>query len=274
MLMSVYYKETAENLRDSLNSILDQTKEADEIVLVQDGPLTSELEGTIKIYMHTHGHVLKIVKLPENMGLGKALAEGILHCSHPVVARMDTDDIAVRTRLEVQYKALLDNPEVAVIGANMEEFNCQIGDLGRVKMTPESHEKIVAQMKFRNPFNHPAVMYRKHAVIAAGNYNGDILLFEDYCLFLRMMLNNCRFYNIQQTLLHFRVGNGLGTIKRRSGMHYVKSEIAFVKYATRIGAFSKLNALFYLVLKIPIRLLPPKMVLFIYNKLLRKPVNE
>ena len=113
-------------------------------------------------------------------------------------------------------------------------------------------------------------MMRKSAVLKAGNYDGDLLLFEDYSLFLRMWLSGVKFYNMQEVLLDFRVGSGIETIKRRSGKHYIEKEKAFLQYAEDIGAFSKMQVLKYKLLKFPIRVLPPRVVLFIYNTFLRK----
>src|SRR5690606_28798042 len=107
-------------------------------------------------------------------------------------------------------------------------------------------------------------------LLKAGNYNGDLLLFEDYSLFLRMWKAGLKFHNIQEVLLDFRVGTGIETIKRRSGKHYIEKEKRFLEYAKSIGAFSSWDIFKYKLFKFPIRLLPPTVVLFIYNKFLRK----
>ena len=93
VLISVYSKEKPDFLQQSLDSIFTQTMPPDEVVLVEDGPLTEELDTIIQQYAQQHQE-LQIVKLPENAGLGPALCEGLKHCHNELVARMDSDDIS------------------------------------------------------------------------------------------------------------------------------------------------------------------------------------
>ena len=92
VLMSVYYKENPEYLRQSMESILNQTISTDDFVLVCDGPLGENLDSVIKDMKKEFGSVLNVVRLPENVGLGNALNEGIKICKNELVARMDSDD--------------------------------------------------------------------------------------------------------------------------------------------------------------------------------------
>ena len=92
--MSVYYKEKAEYLKLALNSIINQTLKPDEIVLVQDGKLTEELQAVITEYLQKYPAIFKTYALQQNQGLGKALNFGMQKCSYEIIARMDTDDIA------------------------------------------------------------------------------------------------------------------------------------------------------------------------------------
>ena len=94
VLLSIYYKESAKHLAQALNSISEQTFRPNEIILIEDGPLTPELNSIITSYK-TSEPALKVISLPQNQGLGKALNEGLKHCTYDLVARMDTDDIGV-----------------------------------------------------------------------------------------------------------------------------------------------------------------------------------
>ena len=94
VLLSVYYKEKPEYFRECMESIYAQTVLPSEIVLVEDGKLTDELYAAISEYENRISDIDFVrVPLEQNRGLGLALAEGILHCSNELVARMDTDDI-------------------------------------------------------------------------------------------------------------------------------------------------------------------------------------
>jgi glycosyltransferase involved in cell wall biosynthesis len=269
VLMSVYIKESPLFFKDSLNSIYNQTLLPDEVVLIKDGPLTFDLEKVIDEFVLKFINKVKVISLSENKGLGNALSIGVLECSNDLIARMDSDDICVLDRFEKQIDFLIKNPKIDLLGTNIEEFNIVPGDLNRLRVLPQSGIKLIKFSKFRNPINHPTIMFRKEKVIAVGNYQSDILLFEDYSLFIRMIRNNANFYNIQEPLLFFRVGRGIETIKRRSGFNYLKNEWKFSLLSLKIGHINFFEWLFYIFIKLPFRMLPPRVVLFVYNKFLR-----
>src|SRR5690606_8150992 len=101
---------------------------------------------------------------------------------------------------------------------------------------PEKHEAIALYAKTRCPINHPAVMYKKAAVEKAGGYK-KMMWFEDYYLWVRMLLTGAKFYNIQEPLVHMRAG--LGQLERRSGKEYAKSEILLLTKFRRLGFLSR-----------------------------------
>lgn len=270
VLISVYHKENPLYFRESLDSLMNQTVLPNEIVLIKDGPLTENLENVLNEYIANYTNLFKIIALPINKGLGNALSIGILECSNELIARMDTDDICVLNRFEKELNFLKNNPAIDLVGSNVEEFNNFPGDLQRFRKMPEKDEEVLRYAKYRSPVNHPSIMFRKQKVLEAGNYNSDILMMEDFSLFIRMLNNGCVFYNIQEVLLNFRVGLGLEVIKRRSGLLYFNNEWKFAKLAFKIGHLNFFEWLFYIVFKLPLRLMPPRIIEFVYNKFLRQ----
>lgn len=268
VLMSVYFKDVPSFLDAALNSILHQSVMPAEIVLVKDGKLSSELEMVIDCFSDKYS-CLKIINLESNMGLGEALSVGLRHCSYEYVARMDSDDISVYNRFEVQVEFLNTNSDFALVGGNIEEFDKLPGDLKQFRNLPETHAEIMRIAKFRSPVNHPTIMFRKSQVLECGGYNNDILLWEDYALFVRMLNAGLKFYNLQTVVLHFRIGDGYKMIKRRSGMRYALNEIKFATYAKKIGFFSVTDYLKYILIKPPARILPARILFFIYKKFFR-----
>ncbi|MBR4919949.1 MAG: glycosyltransferase [Prevotella sp.] len=221
VLISIYSKEQPQYLQESLDSIFGQTLPPTEVVMVCDGSLTEALDQMIEKYSQQHTE-LKVIRLPKNGGLGKALQEGLKHCSYEIVARMDTDDICKPDRFETQIKYMEEHPETDVVGAWIDEFSENPSKIVSVRRLPEQHEDIVEFAKKRNPVNHPTAVFRRSAVEKAGSYR-HFLLFEDYDLWVRMILNGARFHNIQRSLLYFRMPNDF--FYRRGGQMYLQSEI-------------------------------------------------
>lgn len=268
VLISLYIKEKPESLAECLESLKNQTLQANEVVIVFDGKITSELEDVVSQY--SKELPIKVIRLAENVGLGKALQKGVLACNHEIIARMDTDDIATPDRFEKQINFLRANPQVSVLGSNISEFNLQANDLKRKRVLPEKHSEIYEFAKFRCPINHPTVVFKKEDVLQVGNYSGELLLWEDYTLWVTMLSKGYIFHNLQENLLHFRVKDGRETIKRRSGLKYALNELKFAKYMRKIGFLSLPEYLKFTTLRPLGRLLPTSILLFVYNKIYRR----
>lgn len=218
VLMSVYRKEKPEYFISAMDSILAQTYPAEEILLIEDGPLTETLYEVIGKYREKYPQ-LTIYSFKENQQLGLALAKGVELCRNELIARMDTDDIALPDRLEKQTAYMETHPEVAVSGGAIREFNDQ-GTIDRVKRMPRTQEEILQYVKMRNPLNHMTVMYRKGAVLEAGNYQHYPYL-EDYSLWSRMLAAGYQMRNLDDILVQARTSMNL--VKRRSGWSYYQT---------------------------------------------------
>lgn len=265
ILMSVYVNDNPTFLNLSLNSIFSQTLEPTEVVLVKDGPLTLELNTIIKEYEEKYAQ-LKIVSLSVNMGLGLALNAGLKHCNYEIIARIDADDICYPNRFEKQMAFMLDHPEISVLGSSVQEFNKTPGDLNQFRELPTGSIELSKFSKFRNPINHPSVVFRKSHVLDVGSYQ-SMLLFEDYYLWIRMQLKGYQIANLNEPLLHFRIGNDM--VGRRSGYGYLKKEIAFLTKIKELGFLSNKDYIISILCKSPLRLLPKSILTFIYKKVLR-----
>ena len=235
VLMSVYYKEKPDYLRQSMQSIYRQTVPTDDFVLVCDGPLTPELDKTIAEMQARFGGRLHVLRLLENQGLGRALNAGIKSCRHELVARMDSDDISRPDRCERQLQVFANHPELSLVSGTVEEFTGSIENVYARRRVPAQQAEILAFAKQRNPFNHPCIMYKKSHVEAAGGYQ-DFFLLEDYYLWIRMLQQGMQGQNIQEPLLWMRGGSAM--YKRRGGWKYVKSQRELLRYMFRSGFIS------------------------------------
>lgn len=266
VLASVYIKEIPENLNLALESIFNQTLLPNEVILVKDGLLTEDLEDVILKFESKYPDILKIITLEKNVGLGNALNIGLHHVSNEIVARMDTDDICYFNRFEKQIQFLRDNPEISVVGGVVQEFNEIAGDLNQFRKLPLLHKDLLKFSKYRNPLSHPSVMFKKDDVLNTGSYQ-NMPLFEDYYLWVRMLLKGYKIANIDEPILHFRIGNDM--IGRRSGLAYAKKELHFLKSLKEIKYMSNIDFIKSVIMKIPLRILPKSVLTFLYKKLLR-----
>lgn len=270
VLMSVYRKENSAYLNLSLKSITAcQKTKPNEIVLVKDGPLNRELEEVIKCYENMYPKLFKVIALKENKGLGKALSIGLNHCSYPLVARMDSDDISENIRFEKQIPLLV-NSDHDVIGSNVLEFQSSKDIPLRIKKVPEFHQDIIKYAKHRNPMNHPSVSFVKKSVQKAGSYQ-HFLWFEDYQLWSKMIKKGFKFYNIQTPLVKFRVNDA--SFHRRGGGGYFSQEMKFQKFLLSSQFISFPQYLANIFFRGMPRLLPNNIRQLLYTQLLREQMS-
>ncbi len=266
VLMSVYIKEKPEYFKEAVDSILDQTVKTNDFVIVCDGPLTEGLNKVIADYVTTYSGLFNVYRLEKNMGLAKALNNGILQCKNEIIARMDSDDVSAPTRMEEQLKAMREQ-QADIVGSNIIEF---VGDISNTKNTrevPEEHGDIMRFAKKRSPFNHPSVMYRKTAVVQAGFYE-DYRYFEDYNLWVTMLHQGFKGYNIQKNLVYMRAGEDM--YKRRGGISYVGCIYRFNRHLRQIGFISMPSFLSGVIIRTAVSLIPNGVRSRLYKKILRK----
>ncbi|PWM20842.1 MAG: glycosyl transferase [Collinsella tanakaei] len=267
VLMSVYYKESAEYFNLALSSnLLNQTLIPSEMILVCDGKLTDELEKVINVYQNKCPNILKVYRLEENVGLGKALNFGLDKCTYEIVARSDSDDVCVENRFEKQL-LYISTHDVDIVSSAIDEFACDYSKPFRCKKMPVSHKDIVKMAKFRNPINHMAVMFKKSVIINAGSYM-HLPYVEDYYLWVRAINNGAKLANINDVLVHARVGNGMEN--RRGNKAYISSWKILSQFMLKNKLINRME---YLRNMIFVRLfvyMPIGLKKFVYRHILRK----
>lgn len=264
--MSIYCKEDAQHFNRAMQSILDeQTIRPNEIVLVEDGPLTDALYQNISDWKEKLGGALKVISLKENAGVGNAKYIGIEKCSNELIAVMDTDDVSLPNRFEKQL-AVFANQDIDVCGAWVGEFEDDESVIVSHRRTPECHDEIVAFAKSRSPVNHPTAMYKKSSVLGAGNYT-KYKTSEDYNLFVKLIISGSKFYNIQESLVNMRMGNNQAA--RRGGLKNAIFEAGVQKEFYKMGflnfyEFFKNTSIGFLI-----RILPNSLMKIVF-KIIRK----
>ena len=203
----------------------------------------------------------------ENRGLGLALADGINACTYELIARMDTDDISRSDRFEKQLKMFQNDPQLDICGSHIVEFEGRPDNVLSERRVPLEHSQIAKYQKQRSAFNHMTVMYKKSMVLKAGNYEHCALM-EDDVLWIKMLMAGAKCANIDDYLVYARTGYAM--IDRRGGWNYFKKYRAGRKKIFDTGYISKLEYYRTIGIQFIIALLPKKMRMFIFIKLLRK----
>lgn len=270
VLLSVYKNEKPEYLQSALDSVLQQTLLPNELVIVEDGPLTPSLYKILEGVEVGTSIKIKRLAFKENRGLGLALKDGVLACSYVYIARMDTDDFALPQRFEKQIAYLEQHPEIAMVGSWIKEFREDPQQPDTITKLPVDTASIREYAKSRNPFRHMTVIYKKEAVLQSGSYR-DFLLFEDYDLWVRMLQAGYELANLPECLVMVRADDDM--FARRGGSGYILKELRFQWFLYDSGFISLFKLITNVGLRVAVRLLPNGLRVWIYKKLLRRSVS-
>lgn len=268
--MCVYGGDDPVFFDDAVGSIVDQTVKPSEIVLTVDGPIPEKIQQVIRKYqeqLDTTTIVFKVVYLEKNMGHGEARRICFENCSHELIALMDADDLSVSERFEKQLAYFENDPELSIVGGNIQEFIGEPTNCVGKRIVPESNVDIKTYMKKRCPMNQMTVMFRKKDVAEVGGYV-DWYCDEDYYLWVRMALGEKKFANVVDNLVNVRVGKEM--YQRRGGWKYFKSEAKLQSFMLKKGVISLprylINVSERLILQV---LMPNKVRGFLFQKLAR-----
>lgn len=266
VLMSLYIKEKVEYFDACMKSILKQTVLPSEIVIVFDGPISNDLRSAVEKYRNKYPGWIKTLENEVNRGLGLALADGIPACTFELIARMDTDDIAREDRFEKQLRMFMQDPELDICGSHIIEFEGNIDNVLAKRKVPIYHNDIAKYQKQRSAFNHMTVMYKKSTVLRAGNYEHCPLM-EDDMMWIRMLIAGAKCANVDDYLVYARTGYAM--IARRGGWEYYNKYRNGRRMILATGYISKWDYYKTVGIQFVVALVPKKIRLFIFTRLLR-----
>lgn len=264
VLMSFYGKDNPGYLDEAFQSLLNQTLAPSEIVLIQDGKISADLQRVVLVWEKKLP--IKWIINEKNLGLGLSLKKGLEACSEEIVARMDSDDICHPKRFETQYKFLQENPDISAVGSWIAEFSLNKDKINTYRKLPVDSDELFDFAKKRCPLNHPTVMYRKEDIIFVGSYD-NFRFQQDYHLWGRLLNSGYKIYNIPKVLLFMRADNKL--FNRRGGMDYFRSEVAVQKYFLQIGFINKFEFIRNYFIRGTVRVVPNFVRKAVYQNLLR-----
>ncbi len=260
VLFPVYHGNTTHEFTIALNSILSQTLPANEIIVVQDGPVEDGI--SIQLAELRKQAKIKVITLPINTGVGNALNEGLKHCTNEWVARMDADDKAELNRFEDTIAFIKQHPEIDLVGSYYGER--QPKGKTYVRKVPLVFNKIRRFSKYRTPHSHPTVFYKKTTVLDAGGYK-NFYFAEDWYLWLRMFEKGYTSANIPKILVYAQNQNYV----RRLGVKALQNDYKAIKQLWEEGFIRAHHFLFNIFVRTIVRLLPIIWAKKIYKNYLR-----
>ncbi len=176
--MSVYNGE--EYLRESIDSILNQTYGDFEFIIIDDG----STDGTAAI-LDSYKHPGIRVRIQGNNGLTKALNTAISLAQGEYLARQDADDISNPGRLERQVRFLEENEKVGLVGTYYNRIDAQGIILQNMK-PPILSQDLKMRLEKGSQFAHGSVMFRRRCIECVGGYREEFRVAQDYDLWLRI----------------------------------------------------------------------------------------
>ncbi len=263
VVMSYWKEDDPIQIIEAVNSILNQTRSPDSIILVQDGHVSEKINDALKnLLLHPK---IEHEILPENKGRGIARHAGVLRCNCELIALMDADDISDCSRLEKQADYLNNNKDIDVLGGYIQEID-ELNINNSYRIVPLTHLEIIKRGRFAQPFNHVTIMFRKKSYIMAGGYS-FFRIMEDYDFFHRLYISSSKFANIPEVLVKVRVN---GQICRRQGYKYFREELLLqlLMYKSRYIDISTLMR--NLLLRFIFRSLPGRIQTYLTKRFLRK----
>lgn len=211
VVMSVY-NEPVDWIRQSIDSILNQTFRDFEFIIINDNPEGISQKKLLKDFAAKDNRI-KIIENEENKGLTKSLNIGISEAKGKYVARMDADDISMPNRFQIQYDYMESHPEIDVCGTWAKLF----GDIGKFSekhlKTPETFDIIKIQALFYAPMIHPSVMIRMER-LPIKPYNEEFIKAQDYVLWGELLMKGYILHNLPDYLIKYRL-----TIKSKKDVY-------------------------------------------------------
>lgn len=264
LLLPTYQADDPEHLRRAFRSaVQDQTLIPDEVVVVRDGPVPVALGRVLDELADSSPVPVQRLDLDTNVGLGRALDEGLAGCRYNVVARMDADDISLPQRFAVQLPVIEAGADL--VGSALLEFGDHEDDIVGTRTPPLTEAEIKRWARFADPFNHPTVVYRRDWVQRAGGYR-DLPLMEDYWLFARMIDAGARVANVAEPLVKYRVGSG--AYARRGGWELLRSELVLQREFRDMGFVTRSQYVRNVMVRGGYRLVPQALRKVAYGRII------
>ena len=248
-------------ISEAIQGILSQTFTDFEFIIIDDCSTDNSWE-IIQEFAKKDERIVAM-RNDENLKICKTLNKGLELAKWEYIARMDSDDVAMDIWLENVYQKISQNEKIGVCGSNFWIIDSN-GKILKEKTFPETEKEAKNAIWLRNPFSHPSVIFRKSCYEEFGWYDDNFLYAEDLELWIRYG-QKYEFYNIQKNLVKYRIFGENSILKKQKQM--IKNTLLARKKAKKLGYKMNLKARFYYFGTWCMQFLPPKFVLWLFNKL-------
>lgn len=238
VLMSIY-NEDNNIIKESINSILNQTYKEFEFIIINDNPENGRIRTLLDKYSRQDNRI-RVFENEKNLGLQDTLIIGVSYCRGKYIARMDADDIALPSRLEEQYKMIKKNG-VEIVTTNSNKIDLD-GNIIKEKTSLQVDGVINDKIIYKNRVMHSSWLFNKKYILQIGSYR-KVKYAEDYDLLLRIISSGGTVYNIGKPLMLHRVnpaGISLANKTKQiiSSIYVGKLYIERIKNKTNVDSFS------------------------------------
>jgi len=199
-VMSIYSGDNPPAISTAIDSIINQSRQPDEFIIVIDGPVGDDIRKCIDACQSCM--FVQIHTLEKNVGRGPARNHAIAQATGDYVAIMDADDISRSNRFEIQL-AFMSTHDLDLAGGLIEEFDYKPGDRGDIRRVPLNEDGISSMVKLRSPFNHVTVMFRRSFFERINGY-GPLNFVEDWDLYFRSLYAGGHVANMPDILVDVR----------------------------------------------------------------------
>lgn len=226
------YKENLNFLKQSIESILNQTYKNFEFIIILDNPENKKHIELINNYMDKDSRIRFYIN-EQNMGLTRTLNRGLSLAKGKYICRMDADDISNQNRIENQKK-YLETYDYDLIGGISQMIDENGKSIYSIKKVPSDFQKIKKCIRYNQVISHPTWFGKKEIFENLRGYR-EIPLCEDYDFTLRAILNGYRISNINECVLKYRMTSS--SISRSN----LFEQYLFARYITKQYARGKIS---------------------------------
>jgi glycosyltransferase involved in cell wall biosynthesis len=265
VVLTTYAGDEPSALQQCLESLREQKRKPDNVVIVRDKNLPTDLASVISEFLSRASFDVKDISI-EDQGRGHARKVGVRKAESEFVAVIDADDIATPNRISAPLEFLQRNPTIDVVGGYIGEFEETPDRITSIRQVPTEPAAVRRTAYYRSPLNHQTVTFHRSAVLDVGNYR-NMEYGEDYELWCRLLARGKQLANIPEMLVKARATE---LMERRTGLEIARLEVQLQRAIVETGFFGWNVALPNIALRVPLRLLPKRLLFRIYRRLLRQ----